>query len=70
MAAYWKKQLQDLIDSTHDRIRRLEAGEVSSGGLEATRQRVEAERVMIARLQKTIETLNTSVAASNPAHSA
>jgi hypothetical protein len=49
MPSHWKKQLQDLIDLTNDRIRRLETGEtlrvaVGAPSADATRQAIENER--------------------------
>lgn len=61
MAEYWKRQLQELIDLTQDRIRRLEAGEMLVRDQVDARQRVETERSAIARLQKTIDALNAAV---------
>lgn len=60
MSADWKEQLQQIIELSRDRIRRLEAGaadDAPSSGIDATRQ-IEAEEKTIARLQRTIEALN------------
>lgn len=66
MPSHWKKRLQDLIDLTNDRIRRLEAGEtlrmaVGVHSADATRQTIENERAIVVRLQQTIEALNAAV---------
>jgi hypothetical protein len=59
MSAYWKEQLQHIIELSRDRIQRLEAGlpaDAPSLRIEATNQ-IEAEEKNIARLQRTIDAL-------------
>lgn len=62
MTADWQAQIQDVIDLIEDRIRRLEFGEISTGDADTTRERIETERAIIARLQRTIDALNATVA--------
>jgi len=60
MSADWKEQLQQIIDLSRDRIRRLKAGapdDAPSLRIDAARQ-IEAEEKTISRLQRTIDALN------------
>lgn len=60
MSADWKEQLQQIIDLSRDRIRRLKAGEADDAPslrIDAARQ-IEAEEKTIVRLQRTIDALN------------
>jgi hypothetical protein len=71
MTAYWKKQIQDLIDLTRDRIRRLEVAEAltqtgATPSANSTQQTIENERAIIARLQRTIDALNAAVPNCRP----
>ena len=61
MPTHWKQQLQYLIDLAKDRIKQMEAGEMSSGDIGPAARTVEAERAMIAQLQETIDRLNRAV---------
>lgn len=59
MSADWKEQLQQIIELSRDRIRRLEAGAPDDApplGMDVTRQ-IEVEEKTIARLQRTIDAL-------------
>ena len=59
MSADWKEQLQQIIELSRDRIRRLETGapdDAPSLGVDVTRQ-IEVEQKTIARLQRTIDAL-------------
>ncbi|MBJ7403379.1 MAG: hypothetical protein JHD07_08815 [Bradyrhizobium sp.] len=65
MPAYWKQQLQHVIDTAQDRIQRLEAGEMLTGdfgspAVDTTRQTIEAKRAMIVRLQRTLDRLDSA----------
>lgn len=71
MTAYWTKQIQNLIDLTKDRIRRLEIGETLTGiggasNADATQQAIENERAIIALLQQTIDALNAVIPNCRP----
>jgi hypothetical protein len=62
MSAHWKRQLQEIIDLSRDRIHRLEAAELTQAGdapplEETTKKKIEAEMKVIARLQQTMDAL-------------
>ena len=59
MSSDWKEQLQQIIELSRDRIRRLEAGapdDTPPLDVDVTRQ-IEVEEKAIARLQRTIDAL-------------
>lgn len=62
MPQFWKTRIQHLIDLAHDRIQQLESGgtfsaDMGAPAMDSTRQMIEVERGMIARLQETIDRL-------------
>ncbi|WP_298884131.1 hypothetical protein [uncultured Bradyrhizobium sp.] len=61
MSAFWKAQLQEIIDISRDRIQRLEAAELIRAGnaapVDETKRKIEAEMKVVARLQQTMDAL-------------